>query len=102
MRLLHGLDDVTDVRSAVAAIIEARQAVESAVEAERGLLMGMLRARRQEAGLTQAAIADAINLSRTQVTNIEADRGTSLEAVIAYAGALGYRLTLVEAQHEKS
>jgi DNA-binding XRE family transcriptional regulator len=87
----------SDVRSAVAAIIKAREAVGAAVDAEREVLMAALRERREQAGLTQTAIADAIGLSRTQVTNIEADRGASLDAVIAYAGALGFRLTLVEA-----
>lgn len=85
-----------DVRAAVAAIIEARQAVTAVVDSERELLMTALRERREQAGLTQTAIADAIGLSRTQVTNIEADRGASLDAVIAYAGALGFRLTLME------
>lgn len=49
-----------------------------------------IRARRQKAGLSQEALADAAGINRTHMGEVErGKRNVSLVALIAVAGALG-------------
>jgi transcriptional regulator with XRE-family HTH domain len=58
-------------------------------------LVTTLRYRRQDLGVTQQQVADAIGLTRVQVTNIEAGRGVSLGALCRYAMFVGLELDWV-------
>lgn len=58
-------------------------------------LMVTLRYRRQDLGLTQREIAEALGCSRAQVANIEAGRGVSLKTLCRYAVRVGYELDWV-------
>lgn len=78
------------IATASKAKAEAREAVEAQIKA----LCNVLADERREQGFTQQEVADGIGLSRTQVTNIEAGRGASVEAIVGYAAALGMRLTI--------
>jgi transcriptional regulator with XRE-family HTH domain len=67
------------------------------VEQERRRLVTELKERRIAAGWTQAHVAALIGLSRPQVTNGESDNPSarfSLDALLAYAAAVGCRFTL--------
>jgi DNA-binding XRE family transcriptional regulator len=89
-----------EVRQAVLAAQQAaavaREQVKSATESALVDLCIALRERREALGMTQQHVADGIGLSRSQIANIEAGRGISAEALVAYAAVLGASLTLQE------
>lgn len=67
----------------------AREAADAAIGARMRDLCDTLLTYRNDLGMTQQDIADAIGISRPQVANIEAGRGVSVESLIGYAAAVG-------------
>ena len=84
------------VLAAQQAAADARRQVREATDAALADLCSALRLRREARGLTQQQVADSIGLSRAQIANIEAGRGTSAEALVAFAAAVGVALAFKE------
>lgn len=70
----------------------ARMAADAVVRREVQRLCAELAAERRKAGLSQQDISDAVGVSRSQIANVEAGRGVSIETLVAYAAALGWTL----------
>lgn len=72
---------------------ELRKAYREVLDEELGEVLKSLRRNR---GLTQQVLAERMGLNRSRVAQIEGSEGLSLslETLVRYAGALGYRVTL--------
>lgn len=89
--ITEALAEVRDrAAQAQATIREARLALDEAVGTEVRRLCTELRARREELGLTQQDVSTAIGITRSQIANVEAGRGTSVETLVGYAAAVGW------------
>lgn len=88
---------MSDMTRKIRQAAEARATADAAVDAACAAMCAQLRDGRQASGLTQQQIADAIGLSRTQVTNMESGKGASLQGTVAYAAALDSHWTLAPA-----
>lgn len=73
---------------------EAAATARALLDREEGLLCAELGSYRKAQGMTQEQVSELVGLSRTQITNIEAGRGVSVEALLAYAAVVGCRLVL--------
>lgn len=83
-----------DLSVALGQLRSSRQIVDRLVAEERAQLAAELRAARESASLTQQAVADLIGVTRPQVANMETGQGMSVESLIGYAAAVGFRLNL--------
>ncbi|TFV83128.1 helix-turn-helix transcriptional regulator [Blastococcus sp. CT_GayMR16] len=90
----------SELTDALAHLATARTIADRLVADARVQLVETLRQAREDRGLTQQQVADAIGVTRTQVTNMERGDGMSVEALIGYAAAVGLRLKLTAAEPE--
>lgn len=79
---------------------ELRKAYREILEEELGEVLKSLR---QNRGLTQRELAERLGLNRSRVGQIEGAEGLSLslETLVRYSSALGYRVMLSFADHDE-
>jgi DNA-binding XRE family transcriptional regulator len=86
---------MADLSDEAARRAEAQERWRQALREEHRRLVGELKRRRTELGLTQEQVGARIGVSRSQIANAES--GTyllSVETLIGYAAAVGARLTM--------
>lgn len=95
---------MSDLRALAEAKRQAEQAFDAAIRADRGRLVTELHDRRTSLGMTQDDVAQVVGCSRSQIANSESGKpnlGLSVEVLIAYAAAVGCRLTITEREDDE-
>lgn len=90
---------MSDLRALAEAKRQAEEAFNDAIRADRSRLVHELRERRTALGMTQDDVALIVGCSRPQIANGESGKpnlGLSVEVLIAYAAAVGCRLTIAD------